>query len=148
MHVIDVVQWVPTPLDKVFPFFAEPANLGELTPPRMRFEILTPPPLVMKEGALIDYRIALGPLPMRWRTLITRYDPPHGFTDEQLRGPYDLWHHRHDFREKDGGTEIRDTVTYRLPFGPLGSLAHALAVKRQLAEIFAYRQKRVAELFG
>jgi len=148
MHVIETVQWVPTPLDQVFAFFAQPENLGELTPPQMRFEILTPPPLVMKAGALIDYRIALGPLPMRWRTLITHYDPPHGFVDEQLRGPYDLWHHRHTFASRDGGTEIRDTVTYRLPFGPLGRLVQALAVKRQLAGIFAYREKRVAELFG
>jgi len=148
MNVIDTVQWVPTPLAQVFPFFAQPENLGELTPPQMRFQILTPPPLTMKEGALIDYRISLGPLPMRWRTLITHYDPPHMFVDEQLQGPYDLWHHRHRFTEKDGGTEIRDTVTYRMPFGPLGDVVHALAVRRQLAGIFAYREKRVAELFG
>lgn len=148
MPVIDERQWVPRPLDEVFRFFSRPENLGELTPPEMRFEILTPEPLTMRPGALIDYGIRLGPLPMRWSSLITEYDPPHGFVDAQLRGPYDLWHHRHAFMQKDGVTEIRDTVHYRLPFGPLGNLAHALVVRRQLAGIFAYRRRRVEELFG
>jgi hypothetical protein len=148
VHILEREQFVPAPLDEVFPFFAQPENLGALTPPSMGFEILTPQPLAMKAGALIDYRIRLGPLPMRWRTLITEYDPPHRFVDEQLRGPYDLWHHTHTFAERDGGTVLGDRVVYALPLGPLGELVHALVVRRQLDGIFAYRFHEVAKRFG
>ena len=148
VHHLQREQFVPTPLDDVFPFFADPANLAALTPPSLCFEILTPRPLTMKAGAVIDYRIRLGPLPVRWRTLITTFEPPHRFVDEQLRGPYDLWHHTHTFVERDGGTVLGDHVVYALPLGPLGEFAHALDVRRRLNAIFAYRRRIVAERFG
>jgi ligand-binding SRPBCC domain-containing protein len=145
---IDEHVWVPRPLDEVFAFFSKPENLGELTPPELSFDILTPSPVPMAEGALIDYRISLGPLPMNWRTLIEIYEPPHRFVDVQLRGPYALWRHEHTFEAVDGGTAIRDRIDYAMPFGPLGTLAHALAVKGRLRRIFAYRRDTVSRLFS
>ena len=138
---------VPRPRDEVFGFFARPENLAELTPSGLGFRILTPSPIPMARGTLIDYVISLHGLPMRWRTLISRYDPPHLFVDEQLRGPYDFWHHTHAFEETDAGTLIRDRVRYAMPLGPLGRLAHALAVRRQLRDIFDYRARVIAARF-
>ncbi len=102
----------------------------------------------MHQGALIDYEIRLGPLPMHWRTLITNHEPPHRFVDEQLVGPYSFWHHTHTFTAVDGGTLIGDHVRYVLPLGTFGRLAHKLVVRRQLETIFAYRKQIVSEMFG
>ncbi|MBE0565176.1 MAG: SRPBCC family protein [Krumholzibacteria bacterium] len=148
LHEFRAEQRVPRPRDAVFAFFAQPENLARITPPWLGFRILTPPPLPMHEGALIDYVIRLGPLPTRWRTLITTFDPPHRFVDEQLAGPYSFWHHTHEFEaDGDDGTLIRDCVRYVLPGGPLGDLVHALAVRRQIAGIFAHRRVVIAALF-
>lgn len=148
VHVLAQNQTVAAPLDEVFAFFARPENLAEITPASMGFQILTPPPLVMKEGAMVDYVVRVGGLPMRWRTLITGYDPPHRFVDEQLMGPYSFWHHTHTFAEADGGgTELGDVVRFALPLGPLGNLAHALVIRRQLDSIFTHRRAVIAQRF-
>lgn len=102
----------------------------------------------MREGALIDYTIRLHGVPLHWRTRIERYVPGVEFVDLQLKGPYKYWHHHHTFREISGGTEIGDTVTYELPFGPLGEAAHSWFVKGQLDTIFDYRNHVVREKFG
>ncbi len=141
-------QTVPRPLDYVFPFFADPRNLARLTPPSLGFVILTPPPIEMRQGALIDYTIGVVGIRMHWRTLISDYNPPHSFTDVQLKGPYLFWHHTHTFREVEGGTVISDEVRYVMPFGVLGRAAHAILVKRQLQQIFDFREKFIAELFA
>lgn len=147
-HTLTSEQFVPRPRDEVFAFFAKPENLGTITPPWLDFRILTPSPIPMERGALIDYVIRLGPLPTRWRTLITRHEPPHRFVDEQLQGPYSFWHHTHTFAEAEGGTLIGDRILYELPFGPLGRLVERLFIRRQLQAIFAHRRRVIAERFG
>jgi ligand-binding SRPBCC domain-containing protein len=137
--------WLPRPISEVFPFFAEAANLEELTPPWLKFSVVTPGPIVMRAGALIDYRIRVHALPIRWRTEILEWSPPHRFVDLQLKGPYRLWHHTHTFAERDGGTMCSDDVRYH-PFG--GALIQALFVRKDVERIFAFRRQRLLELFG
>jgi ligand-binding SRPBCC domain-containing protein len=148
VYSIQAEQVVPRPLDEVFAFFDRPENLQKLTPPSLGFEILTPEPLEMYRGALIDYTIKIWGVPLHWRTLITCYDPPHKFVDEQLKGPYSFWHHTHTFTEVEGGTKIADHVRYAMPFGILGRAIHAVYVERDLKRIFGFREKLVRELFG
>ena len=136
---------VPRPRDEVFAFFADAANLQELTPPWLGFEILTPRPIEMRPGALIDYRLRLRFIPIRWRTRITVWEPPYRFVDEQLRGPYRLWLHEHTFKEDGDGTLCGDFVRYAVPFG---ALANRLLVARDVRKIFAYRERRLQEIFG
>lgn len=141
-------QLVPAPIGEVFGYFSRPENLAELTPPDLGFVIHTPPPVAMKQGALIDYTIRLLGIPVRWTTLITSCEPGRSFVDEQLKGPYSFWRHSHFFEEYPGGTLVRDEVQYALPFGPLGTLVHRLAVKRRLAAIFDYRASVIGRVFG
>lgn len=136
--------WLPQTRDKVFPFFAEARNLEQLTPPFLQFEVLAPAPIAMRGGALIDYQLRVHGFPIRWRTEITEWDPPHRFVDQQLRGPYHMWHHTHTFVERDGGTLCRDEVVYR-PRG--GTLVNWLFVRRDVERIFAYRRERLLEIF-
>jgi ligand-binding SRPBCC domain-containing protein len=147
-HLFTCTTTLPAPRAQVFPFFAAPANLGRITPPELHFRIATPAPIDMRAGALIDYRIQLFGFPMRWRTQIARWDPPHEFVDEQLRGPYAEWIHRHTFTDQPGGTTLmRDEVRYRLPLGGVGELALPL-VRAQIQRIFRYRQRVILQIFA
>lgn len=130
---------------ELFPFFAEAQNLERITPPWLRFEVLTPPPITMREGALIDYRLHWRSLPIRWRTEITAWQPPHRFVDEQIRGPYRLWRHEHIFVEGSGSTMMTDRVEYAVPGG---ALIQRLFVGRDVERIFGYRRRVLAELLG
>ena len=137
--------WLPRPLEEVFPFFADAANLDRLTPPWLHFRILTPRPIEMAVGARIDYRLRLRGLPIRWQSEITAWDPPHGFVDEQRRGPYRVWIHRHRFEAHRGGTLVTDDIRYAVPGG---LLADRLFVRRDLRRIFDYRTDQLRRLFA
>jgi len=141
-------QVVPLNRDEIFPFFAKPENLAKITPPSMGFNILTPTPIKMREGAVIDYTVKAMGARMHWRTLIAEYEPPYKFVDIQLKGPYILWHHTHTFIEEGANTRLIDDVRYALPFGPLGRIAHAVAVERQLLTIFDHRNRVIADMYG
>ena len=137
-------SWLSKPPEEIFPFFADPSNLGRMTPPWLHFRILTPLPVAMGAGAMIHYRIRVHGIPIRWRTQITDWNPPSGFRDEQLRGPYRLWVHDHRFEPRDGGTLATDHVRYA-PRG--GALVERLCVRRDIQTIFAYRGLVLKELF-
>jgi ligand-binding SRPBCC domain-containing protein len=144
-HVLRREQRLPGPPGSVFPFFADAGNLEAITPAWLGFRIVTPRPIDMREGALIEYRLRLHGVPVSWLTRIEAWEPPGRFVDAQLRGPYALWHHTHEFEpDGDGGTIMRDTVRYALPYGPLGELARQLFVGRDLEAIFDFRTGRVA----
>lgn len=136
---------LPRPRSEIFGFFSDAGNLQALTPPWLRFRILTPPPIAMGQGALIDYRIRLRGLPVGWKTEITAWEPPRRFVDEQLRGPYRLWVHEHSFGEIEGGTLAEDFVRYAV-LG--GALVNRLLVARDLRAVFRYRHRRLREIFG
>jgi len=136
--------WVPRPIDEVFEFFGNAANLELMTPPWLAFKILTPQPIAMCAGTLIDYRISLRGLPMRWRSEITVWKPPFEFVDEQRKGPYRRWHHRHTFESRNGGTLVGDEVNYDV-LG--GALIHRLFVEGDLKKIFAFREETLRRLF-
>jgi hypothetical protein len=148
LHVFKRTQRFSQPLNEVFPFFQNPENLARITPAHLNFQLLTPSPIQMKAGAVIDYTVSPFLFPLRWTTLITEYDPPHKFVDLQLKGPYSLWHHTHTFRDVDGGTEMTDEVRYVMPLWILGDFIHTLLVQRQIEEIFEYRAKVIANLLN
>jgi len=141
-------QIIGRPREEVFSFFEKPENLARITPPSMGFKIITPSPIHMAPGALIDYTIRIFGIRRRWTTRITEYNPPYAFVDEQMRGPYSFWRHTHHFEEIPDGTRVVDTVEYVVPFGIFGRLIHALFVKWQLDRIFNYRAQRIKSIFG
>ncbi len=150
MHIYDLrqEQWVPRAIEEVFGFFSDAGNLEQITPPWMHFQIVTPRPIELLAGAVIEYRLRWRGIPLRWISEIAQWQPPRRFVDLQVRGPYALWRHTHEFVPKGAGTLLTDQVQYALPLGPLGRLAHRLAVRRNLEAIFAYRAQRVAALLG
>jgi ligand-binding SRPBCC domain-containing protein len=147
-HVLHREQRLPRTPSELFPFFADAANLARITPAELAFAFETALPTEMRVGVEIGYRLRVWGVPFRWLTRITAWDPPHGFVDEQIRGPYRRWRHSHQFRQAgDGSTIMLDRVEYALPFAPFGELAHFL-VRRQLERIFDYRSEVIRELFG
>jgi ligand-binding SRPBCC domain-containing protein len=145
IHTLQSEIWLPLPPAEIFPFFADAANLERLTPAWLNFKILTPLPIAMREGALIDYRLRVRGLPLRWRTRINVWQPPHRFVDEQLRGPYRQWLHEHTFEARDGGTLARDLVRYAVP---LDFLAHRRLVRPDIEKIFQFRADALRKYFS
>ena len=141
-------QFVARPLEEVFEFFSDARNLQVITPPWLNFQILTPGPIDIKPGLLLDYGLKWHGFTIAWRTEIETWDPPHTFTDKQVRGPYKLWRHTHTFAEVEGGTHMTDHVDYELPLGPLGTIAHQMGVRRDLEQVFDYRQKVISDRFS
>lgn len=145
-YLLERSVWVPRPASEVFPFFASADNLGVITPPEVGFRMDSELPVEMRVGAMIDYTIRLHGLPMKWRTLITKWNPPYSFEDTQLKGPYAKWVHTHRFVEHHGGTTIEDHIVYALPFGLPGRIAHPV-VRDQLRRIFTYRESVLVARF-
>ena len=137
--------WLPRPREEVFQFFADARNLEAITPSFLNFTVLTPAPIVMKAGALIDYNLRVRGFPLRWRTLISAWEPPFRFVDEQLRGPYRQWIHEHRFEERNGGALALDVVRYSV-LG--GALVDWLLVRRDVERIFEFRQRKMRELLA
>jgi ligand-binding SRPBCC domain-containing protein len=147
-HRLERTLRVERPRDEVFAFFADAANLEAITPPFLRFRILTPTPIEMRPGARIAYALSLFGLPLRWRTHITAWEPGVRFVDEQESGPYALWRHTHEFEPDGEATVVRDVVEYVVPLGPLGRIAHVLFIERALDRIFDHRRDAIRRLLG
>jgi ligand-binding SRPBCC domain-containing protein len=147
VHRLERSQRVVIPVALAFDFYADSRNLEPMTPPWLHFHLTTPGPVTMEAGALLDYTLKLHGVPIRWTTRIEAWEPPNGFFDTQLKGPYSLWEHTHVFEEDgDDATIIHDRVRYALPLGPLGALAHSLFVRRDLRRIFDYRAEAFARI--
>src|SRR4051794_34779601 len=148
VHVLRREQRLAAPPPAVFPFFADARNLEAITPPLLRFRLLTPEPIEMGVGTFLQYALRLRGVPVRWDTLIQAWEPPQRFVDVQVRGPYRLWHHTHELLAVDGGaaTLMRDTVRYAIGFGVAGEVARRAVVAGDLDAIFAFRAERVPAL--
>lgn len=144
-HDFHAELWLPRPVAEIFGFFADAYNLQALTPEWVNFEILTPQPIRLRAGALIEYRLRIHGLPVRWQTEITVWEPTHRFVDEQKRGPYRLWIHEHRFTAQNGGTLCSDHVRYAV-LG--GEPVNRLFVRRDVEKIFAFRRRKLEERFG
>ncbi|MGQ0553404.1 MAG: SRPBCC family protein [Planctomycetota bacterium] len=147
LHTLHASIELPLPIDQVFPFFSTAENLERLTPPRMRFRVVSEKPVHIAAGTLIDYRLRMLGVPSGWRSRISVWEPPHRFVDEQVQGPYASWVHTHEFQDLGGATAVIDRVEFALPAYPLGELALPL-VRAQLRGIFSYRQQAMSQALG
>jgi ligand-binding SRPBCC domain-containing protein len=148
VHELTREHWVPAPIERAFEFFSDAFKLELVTPPNLRFHMLTPGPIEVAEGTLLEYRLRVHGVPIRWRSVIETWEPPSRFVDRQLKGPYKLWLHTHTFEARDGGTVVGDVVRYALPLGPIGELVNRLVVRRDLENIFDYRHEAISRLLA
>ncbi len=146
-HKLTTTTFIPESLERVFAFFSQAENLGKITPQWLKFQLVSPVP-EMEVGARFEYKLTIHYLPVRWLTEISAWEPPLRFLDRQIKGPYREWIHEHRFESTDSGTLMTDTVHYRLPLGWLGSLAHWWFVRRDVENIFHYRNEVILQLFG
>jgi hypothetical protein len=145
IHRLETNLWLPQPRDRIFEFFANPINLERLTPDWLSFKILTKLPAELNEGTVLDYRLRIHGLPLKWQSRITDWKPPHSFVDRQIKGPYRLWIHEHTFTEAAGGTSVGDHVQYSVRGG---MLVNRLLVAPDLQRIFAYRHRVLQLIFN
>ena len=149
VHLLERRQRIEAPIERVFDFYSDTLNLEPLTPPWIHFQVTSPVPVTMEAGTLLDYKLRLHGVPVRWRTRIETWEPPVGFLDTQAKGPFSLWEHTHVFEpDGDSATVVHDRVRYVLPLGPLGAIAHRLFVHRDLERIFDYRRDAIAKRLG
>jgi len=146
LYYLEREQWLPGPIEEVFSFFSRPENLQVITPSWLDFRVIEAP-VQLEAGALIQYRLRWRGWPIRWTTEFTDWKPPQGFVDRQLSGPYALWNHEHSFCAREGGTLMRDYVTYAIPFGFLGGWVHTLLVKSDVERIFDFRVETMRKMF-
>ena len=147
MHIFETSVALKLDRVSVFDFFSDAGNLERITPPELRFRIVTLQPIQIRQNARIDYQLRLYGIPFSWQTEITFWNPPHKFIDSQIRGPYRSWIHTHHFQEADGGTLMHDRVEYKLPFSPFGELLFPL-IQRQIKRIFSYRKTAILQILG
>jgi ligand-binding SRPBCC domain-containing protein len=147
-HVFESEQRVRGALPEVFEFFSRASNLERITPPFLSFALTSEDAEDVHEGMLITYRLKVHGVPLKWVTRIEEFEPGHHFVDRQLKGPYKLWLHRHEFEADGDFTTVRDHVRYALPFGLLGEAAHPLFVRRDIERIFAYRNEAIERIFS
>jgi ligand-binding SRPBCC domain-containing protein len=149
LHILEQEQLLPITLEQAWDFFSSPGNLNEITPADLGFVITSAPEPKMYEGQIITYRVRIAPfIWLPWVTEIKCVDEGRSFIDEQRFGPYKFWHHRHEFQQAPGGVLMRDKVHYGLSFGPLGTIAHILFVRRKLEWIFGFRKQILARRFS
>ena len=148
LYSLHFKQTINRPIEEVFDFFSKPENLSRITPKKLNFKILTPTPIKMMKGQIIDYTIRLIGFQIHWRTLITDYNPPYSFIDQQINGPYTIWHHKHTFKKTANGVEIYDDITYSIPFGIIGRILHYIWIKKDLEKIFKHREKVIEQIFN
>jgi ligand-binding SRPBCC domain-containing protein len=147
-RVFEAAQTVPVPRDEVFAFFSDPRNLEAITPPWLNFRIVERSTEDVRKNSVFTYRLKVHGIPMTWKSLISEWVPGERFVDEQIRGPYALWHHTHTFEDAAGGTRIGDRVLYRLPLAPLGDWIAGRFVDADVRKIFEYRRGRIEELLA
>ena len=147
MNILTIKQSFGLDIDTVFSFFSKPENLELITPDNLRFQILTSPPIIMNKGLLINYKIKISLIPIKWKTLISKFDPPNLFIDEQISGPYSKWHHTHCFTYKNNRTTVEDKVQYLVPFGFIGTVVNRFYIRKMLRSIFEYRFYTIAKIF-
>jgi hypothetical protein len=147
MHILTKTTIINKSLSEVFEFFSNAENLNKITPPDMQFKILTPLPIIIKKGTLIDYKIKVSGIPFNWQTEITEWEPNKRFTDKQLKGPYRVWIHEHTFEEKDGKTIMNDHVQFLSPGWFLEPIINKLFIEKKVKGIFTYREKILNNLF-
>ena len=145
VHTFESALVLPLRPEELFPFFGDAANLDAITPSWLHFRIVTPGKIAMGPGTLIDYRLRVRGIPLKWRTRINVWEPPHRFVDEQLKGSYRQWIHEHEFERCDGGTRVMDRVRYAVP---LDWLVHRWFVRPDVERIFRYREEALRKRFG
>jgi ligand-binding SRPBCC domain-containing protein len=145
IYQLQTQLWLPQPCEEIFTFFSDPRNLDRLTPPWLHFEILTPNSVEMNAGTLLDYRLRLHGIPIRWQSEISVWEPPNRFVDRQTKGPYRQWVHEHTFSAHKGGTLVGDSATYAVPGG---RIIQKLLVAPDLDRVFDYRHKILKQLFN
>ena len=148
LYSLNFKQKINAPIEEVFDFFSKPENLSKITPPKLNFTILTPTPIKMMKGQIIDYTIKLIGFKVHWRTLITDYEPAYSFIDQQIKGPYSIWHHQHTFKKIKNSVEIYDDIQYSIPFGIIGRILHYFWIRKELENIFKYREKVINKIFS
>ena len=149
IHTLEQEQWLPIDLGEAWDFFSSPRNLDQITPDELGFKIESCRSDTMHNGQIITYKVMVFPgIWVSWVTEIKGVEEGHCFVDEQRIGPYAFWHHRHTFESVEGGVLMKDLVYYAMPFGPIGSLVHALFVRRKLESIFSYRRSILENRFG
>jgi len=145
IHQFSSEIWLARPIEEVFAFFSDAANLDSITPPWLSFRTVARQPIEMHAGTVIDYRLRVRGFPVQWRSEITEWEPPYHFVDEQIRGPYRLWIHAHRFQSRNGGTLVTDDVRYAVPFD---WLLHKFIVRPDVERIFTYRADCLRKQFG